>query len=541
MPALLSRVRSTAVVALAAMIGCSPTEKASTLSPAETDTPFQSGQLSGTTAGQVSSPVTTTGSGATVTGLAGRFTSLTFRPSGGSGGDPLGSTPLFFTAVAPADNQTHVWRINFDGTGARQLTFGGVEFSPAADPVSQRVAFWKLTDESPSRSFYSIFSMSPDGSDTTLVFGPQDCIGSKLDWSPAGNVVYDVGCDASVWETSVGKIFVFPDRRFSVVNSSVGQFTLVARPPLFPGFAGGIFKVNYPNRDTTTLILGDTTTDFAEPVVSRTAPFRLAYWKHSAPDTAWRLNVGLLSDPTNTRVIRTVPYAGWPCLAWAPDGNNLLIVDTAIASPTQIVMLDTLGNVGRQITHQDNGGAGCPSVGSPDSGSGNAESVVLIGESGLFGSTASGLIVSQGSGGALQGVVAFRGTPQRSVKLESGTGLNSTGPALTFSLKADRLNALAFTGFPASDSAFQVVDSTATPVATGALITFDAASGAVALILPFSTASVSQAPIVSDAGDSRTFRGTFLAAYDRRGRNLAPNGAAQAVLDLRTGVVRVSR
>src|SRR5262245_49885797 len=113
MPSHHSPVRSAGAILLAAMIGCNPTEKNSSLSPDARDTPFQSGQLSGTTAGQVSAPVTTTGSGATVTGLVGRFTRLTLQPSAGGGTDPLSSTPLFFTAAGPADSQRHVWRINF--------------------------------------------------------------------------------------------------------------------------------------------------------------------------------------------------------------------------------------------------------------------------------------------------------------------------------------------------------------------------------------------------------------------------------------------
>ena len=56
--------------------------------------------------------------------------------------------------------------------------------------------------------------------------------------------------------------------------------------------------------------------------------------------------------------------------------------------------------------------------------------------------------------------------------------------------------------------------------------------GSVVSILPFTgTRGIESKPTVSAEGTTRVFRGNFLAAYDKDGKNLAPNGASTVKVD----------
>lgn len=536
--------RSAGALFLATLAACSSSDHGTSPDPGTESTPFNAGQLSGNTVGPMVGPFTTTGVGATVTGLVGRFTRLAYEPPGGGSTQPIAGAPVYFDAPdSGVTARAHLWRINFDGTGLRQLTFDSADSWPGADPSSGRVAFWrKIPDRlAPPDSSFFLYTMKPDGSDTARVRGPE-CSAGRVDWLPNGNLVFDSPCSGNIVENTFGEIFSGPRNGFSAVISDFGKFVMIAAapdPPARP--ASKILRINYPGRDTSTLLESGAPMIFAEPVATNATPFRLAFWSRTDPDTLWKLHVGFLSVPAGAPPVGGIRRPAPLCSAWGPDGNTLILRDAGQGGPAQLFLVDTLGHIGRQLTHLPNG-VGCPSAGPPDSaGSPGGDRVVLVGESGIFGATASGLIFSQGAGGALRAVVAFRAGNQRSVRLETGTGLNSTAPVLTYTLQADRLKALAYLTLPGGDSVVQAVDSAEAPAATGAFISFDATSGAVALVLPFSSAGSSAATALTDAGGIRTFTGPFLAAYDRNGHNLAPGGAARAELDLRAGTVRVTR
>lgn len=496
MPIAIARSGPVRVLLIGLLASCSSSEPTTSPTPNDEGTPFHSGQLSGITNGPVGAAVTTTSAGATVTGLVGRFTSLVFEGESGGGGTPPGRTTVYYDDRRDTEQFSHIWRANLDGSDARQLTFDSLQESPAFDPASHRIAYRERSGGTNTETFTAVRTLDEATGDTaTLV--TTTCMRDKLEWSPAGNVIYDVGCDASVWETGVGKIFVYPDNHFTVVNSAAGQFALIAKWPLVGANWSGLFKVNYPGRDTTSLLVSDSNNSFSDPAVTRNAPFRLAYWRWTAPDTVWKLNLGLLSDPANTRVIATAPFHTVledrvPCLTWTPDGTQLVLRLQLGADSSELRLMDTLGHLGGRLLPQAVR-PGCPSFGVSDSGGssggGTAAPVTLIGDSGLLGRTASGIIVSQGPGGTLRAVVAFRAAGRRSVRLETGTGLNSTAPTLTYTLRADRLTGLAYTALPA-DSAIIAVDSASSAQANGALITFNASDGTVALVLPFSTAGL---------------------------------------------------
>src|SRR5262249_33074666 len=137
-------------------------------------------------------------------------------------------------------------------------------------------------------------------------------------------------------------------------------------------------------------------------------------------------------------------------IVWSINGPN---------GESQIQVMDTLGQrIGFSLTSQN--GVGCPSVGKPDTSStGTTGTIVLIGDSAALGTDASGVIFGQGAGGAVRSIVAFKAAPQRNIKLETGTGLNSSAPVLTYSLRADRLTSLKFTSDPLGQNISSAIDS----------------------------------------------------------------------------------
>jgi hypothetical protein len=67
--------------------------------------------------------------------------------------------------------------------------------------------------------------------------------------------------------------------------------------------------------------------------------------------------------------------------------------------------------------------------------------------------------------------------------------------------------------------------------AKGAIVVFDAQDGQIAFVLPFSSTS-SVKPGAGGSGDAeKVYRGHFFGVWDRHGKNLAPNGAAEVSVE----------
>lgn len=522
------------------MSACSPTET-STSPSTSTEVPFQSGGLVGATSGPVGAAVTTTGSGATITGLTGRFVRLSYQ---GDATQPVITTPVYYHAFSLTDLADHIWRVNLDGTDPQQITFDSLgQRDPAVDPATGRIAFWQVFDATASPPAGTLSFMQADGSGITPV-RTEDCVNHAIRWAPNGNLLYGLNCPGAegVYEIATDgsgqlKVFDAPFRGMGVSNAASGQFALVARTPTDPDSVSSIYRINYPARDTASFIPGGSADLYSEPRVSPVAPYRLTYW--SLDTNVYSLRIAPLSDPANYRIIQEVPAASisaFPCHEWAPDGNSIVWSVNHPSGGNQLQVMDTLGQrIGFSLTGQD--GVGCPAVGRPDTlSAGGGGTVVLIGDEGVLGADASGVIFGQGAGGTIRSVVAFKATPQRSVKLETGTGLNSTAPVLTYTLQANQVTSLKYTALPTGDTVFSAIDS-GTVGATGALISFDAATGAVALILPFSTNLAG--PAISDEGGVRTFRGHFLGAYRGNGENVAIGGATAVGLNFRGPKIKV--
>lgn len=528
-----------ALSALALLAGCSPESR--TTDPSPSEVPFQNGSLSGTTTGRVSPAQTTSGPGATLTGLAGTFTSLSVS------GSALGNvSTVYFNERGSSGG---LRQIRTDGTGFMNILSDTTRgFSPSISPSGDRLFFWQ--------------GRGPGDQ-------PQAVLMERLPDGTASDVFTDVRAFAPVAWTPDEKQVVYPYltesatppttllRRLDLTTLDT-QDLVPDRPYLF-GPAVTVGPVNdrpvaiYVNAERGLSLLDLTSgvdstlftpadSDFVSDVDLTRDGQRLVFalTRRIGPDTfLMHVRVGDPNHPEAAESLFTFPgnrrFTVTNTVRWIPDGSGFVV--TAPGDPNgsiQLYLLDAQGHVVRQLTRVSQGVVYESDFTVGPSARGTQ---VLIGEGGLLGSTASGIIFGQNQTGRLTSVVAFQSDRPRTVTLKASTGLNSTGPALIYSLSAEQLRMLRFINGPPDGRLFTVIDSSTAPTG-GALINFDADSGTVTLVLPFA-AGQSSAATVTESGGSRIFRGHFLGAWQGK-TNFAPQGASEVRLETSTGRVEVT-
>lgn len=544
----MSCLRSTALTALTLVLVTSCASEPRSTDPSAAEVPFQSGLLSGTTLGRIGPAQTTTGPGATLTGLVGTFTSLS------AGGPAAGNVAtVYFTSRGNASVPEDIWQIRTDGTGLLNLSPDDTirSVGPSIAPSGSRLLFWQLGPidfQDCCHQETRLMERLPDG--TTRQLATDLDAASPVSWNPDEKaVIYPLLFDES-------QSFNAVIRRVALDNGTP-QDLLPRHPGRLPeltvGSVNGHPEVIYQNAErglnrfdltsgTDSAYLTPADSDIVtSPALTRDGHRLLFVLTHRVSgESHSQLRVAEVNHPEAAESLFTFPGGsqvifGDPenAARWLPDGSGFVVTAGGAPQGFQLHLLDASGHLVRQLTSLPLGIApGSFSVGPPRS-----SSQALIGEGGLLGSTASGIIFGQDLTGGLTTVVGFQSDRPRSVTLKANTGLNSTGPALTYTLTAERLRTLRFINDPPDGNPVTVVDSTSLP-AGGALINFDADNGQVTVILPFAEGQ-SQSATVTESGGARVFRGHFLGVWKGR-TNLAPRGATEVKMETATGRVEVS-
>ena len=153
------------------------------------------------------------------------------------------------------------------------------------------------------------------------------------------------------------------------------------------------------------------------------------------------------------------------------------------------------------------------------------ETVVAASGSTFYHQAASGILLSQ-TGSQFGSVVAFTATTPADAAIQAATPTTGTAP-LEFTLTADSITSIGYINSYFSPGT--TITLSGTP---SAVVSIDATTGQVDLVAPLSVAKPS---VVRNGDGTLTYKGAFKALYDGKGKNIAPNGASQVIVDTKTG------
>jgi hypothetical protein len=514
--------RGFALCTLALAAGCAPAEH--TTDPTSSETAFQAGTLSGAVNGPIGSTQTTNSHQVTLTGVVANFTRLGIVTPGGA----TGTSAVYFSSRGDS-GAPHVWRVNIDGTGLKQITTDSSgQVFPAIARAGNRLVFRDLGLSGGQPTTTDLWEWTPLGGSHFLA--SESGVTGVAGWVPGDTaVVYPINASGDVG---------LRER-----NPSGGAVTDLTEEPdrhVTTGLVNGVPTAYFTRRDSiyrVNLATHDTSLFHGEP-----SPFP-AFGPDLSPDGSRVLfwtqdvrNFTLFSIPTDlsdsATQVTIIPDRGrpWrPEAHWSGDTAFVSLEENAQIHLPQLVLRHIQDVPLHVLTTFPSGVENEFSVGSPPA----APPRNLIGDGGELGSAASGIIYGLAAHGELTTVVSFTANRPRSVSLTAGTGLNASAPVLTYTLNADRLTALAYLADPPEGPAVPVIASSSA-VVNGALITFDATTGEVALILPFATGGVT----VADVSGVRVFRGAFTGVW-QKGTDLANGGAGEVRLGWQSGQVEV--
>jgi hypothetical protein len=156
----------------------------------------------------------------------------------------------------------------------------------------------------------------------------------------------------------------------------------------------------------------------------------------------------------------------------------------------------------------------------------------LVGNSGTFGTSTGGFIVGQ-LGLITKSFVVFNAALPETLEVQPQDNPNPEQANAACIVTGDRLVDLQYLS-DLRGGVVRVITATVNTQATGVIITFDAASGFVAGVIPFSE---ELSPSRSRSSGVMEYSGKFLGVYGRDGENKAPGGATSITIDSNSGRV----
>jgi hypothetical protein len=514
-----------APLAIALAVGCTAAEH--TTDPTNSETTFEAGTLNGVIAGRIGSPQTTNSDQVTLTGIVGNFTRLSI--SGVDAG--AGPSRVYFSTRGDSGGVPHLWQVNIDGSGLRQLTTQpSGQVLPSISGAGNRLVYRDLglSGGQPSRT--DLWEWTPTAG--TRFLAAETGVNGLAGWLPGDSaIIYPVHAAGDNGLRQRGLAGGAILRLTEEPDSQVTTGLVHGVPTAFFIRRDSLYRMNLTTRDTSLFTVLEPFYGTLNPALSPDGRQVLLWIEFLRGFTLFTVPTALPDSFVQAGGVDG-DFRTWkPEARWSGD---TAVVWTEPEAGTETPNLHWVNLKGgkRRLTNfpagVETGFTVGPFLPPPPR--------TLIGEGGELGSRASGIIYGVGPQSALTTVVSFTASPQRSLSLKAETGLDADAPVLTYMLTADRLTSL---GYLAGDGpVVSVIDSSSAPV-SGALVSFDGRTGQVALILPFA-GEYSRAAVVSDDGQARVFRGLFTGVW-QDGRNLAPSGTREVRLNFRSGRVEIAR
>ena len=104
-----------------------------------------------------------------------------------------------------------IWTMRRDGTDQRQLTDGAIDVEPVFSPDGSRIAFGRITGDSPAGQLEAIYVVNVDGSGLREVVAPRAGV-EHPDWSPDGRLItFNIAPESGAAADSGSIMAVRPD------------------------------------------------------------------------------------------------------------------------------------------------------------------------------------------------------------------------------------------------------------------------------------------------------------------------------------------
>lgn len=128
-----------------------------------------------------------------------------------------------------------IWVMDADGSKPRQLTSDALDVEPAFSPDGTRIAFGRITGDSPEGQLEAIYVINSDGTGLREVVAPRAGL-EHADWSPDGrSITFNIAPENAAAADSGSVLSVQPDgSRLRVIQP---RTAVVSGPP----------SVNFPS------------------------------------------------------------------------------------------------------------------------------------------------------------------------------------------------------------------------------------------------------------------------------------------------------
>lgn len=479
------------------------------------------GSLTTRVAGTAQPPVIAAGSGAVVTGLAGGLiNSVSLQ-------DPSGTAEEARIAFySNRDGNYEIYSANPDGTGQKRLTNDLAEdSSPIWSPDGTRIAFlsrrnnqvgiWLMNAADGS----GLVQVTPNGEDERDPY-----------WAPDGNLYVARKITADNYD--IYKIDLTNNNaRAAIGPSSAPEFSPMLSPDrskiAFSTTRGGngwaIWVMNADGSSPLRLTYGG---NEQEPVWSPDGSKIL----YNGVDSNHNVQVYSISAGGTGQTQLTTQSENFQP-HWSPDGKSIYF--TSIRSGRHsIYSMDPDGGNQKPVIADNS--INTDAVWSPF-----IKTRTLIGTNGTMGTATAGFLFGQ-QGKIARSLVTFDTTDptlRKNVRIISDSGISPGIPNILYTIAAEGLGSLKFS--QAADwSPITVIGAGGVAAtASGAVVSFDAADGTIASVLPYTStrASDSSAPKITTENGVRILRGKFLGVWDSKGKNIAPQGANAVHFDAQSG------
>lgn len=215
---------------------------------------------------------------------------------------------------------------------------------------------------------------------------------------------------------------------------------------------------------------------------------------------------------------------------WSPDGGKIAFCSGWIGQ-RDIYVMNADGTGRTQLTtHPADDHA-------PAWGKGMT--LNLVGAGGLLANSAGGFLYAR-CGETPRSFLVFDAGSSVSLRLSAFTEQSNLSNAV-FHLTADSITSMKMVDLqnPRLVVVTLVGAGGVPPGAKAMLISYSTSTGRLDAVIPYTRSRSGGAPTVHEEGGIQVLRGEFPAVLDAQGNNLAPNGASEVRIDIRTGKVEV--